>query len=147
MKDFVKMVLAVICGLIIMGVICFLLTFGMLGSLAAAGNSKPVLPKSGVLKIDLGELVIGEQTQEANPFGNMDPTSLLMGDGMETPAVLGIWDAVRAINAAATDPAVKFIYLRTDGNGTGVSNLGELREALAHYRAASGKPVVTYTVP
>ncbi len=144
MKDFIKMVLAVICGLIIMGVICFLLTFGMLGSLAAAGNSKPVLPKSGVLKIDLGELVIGEQTQEANPFGNMDPTSLLMGDGMETPAVLGIWDAVRAINAAATDPAVKFIYLRSDGNATGVASLGELREALAHFRTASGKPVVTY---
>ena len=144
MKDFLKMVLAVICGLIIMGIIGFILTFGMIGSLAASGSSKPVLPKSGVLKIDLGELVIGEQTQEANPFGNMDPTSLLMGEGMETPGVLGIWDAVQAVNAAATDPAVKFIYLRTDDNATGVANLGELREALAHFRTASGKPVVTY---
>ena len=144
MKDFVKMVLAVVCGLVIMGIICFFLTFGMIGSMAAAGSSKPVLPKSGVLKIDLGDLVIGEQTQEANPFGNMDPTSLLMGGGMETPDVLGIWDAVQAVNAAATDPAVKFIYLRTDGNATGVATLGELREALVNFRARSGKPVVAF---
>ena len=144
MKDFVKMVLAVICGLFLMGIICFILTFGMIGSMAAAGSTKPVLPKSGVLKIDLGDLVIGEQTQEGSPFGNMDPTTLIMGGSMETPDILGIWDAVQAVNAAATDPAVKFIYLRTDGNATGVTNLGELREALAHFRAASGKPVVAF---
>jgi len=144
MKDFVKMVLAVICGFIIMGVVSFFLTFGMIGSMAAAGSSKPVLPKSGVLKIDLGDLVIGEQTKEANPFGNVDPTTLLMGGGMETPAVLGIWDAVQAVNAAATDPAVKYIYLRTDGNSTDVSSLEELRGALVRFRATSGKPVVAF---
>lgn len=144
MKDFVKMVLAVMCGLILMGVICFILFFGMIGSMAAAGNSKPVLPKSGVLKIDLGKMVIGEQTQEANPFGDLDPTSLLMGGGTDSRDILGIWDAVQAVNAAAEDPAVKFIYLRTDDNATGVSDLEELRGALEHFRAASGKAVVTY---
>ena len=144
MKDFVKMVLAVMCGLILMGVICFILFFGMIGSMAAAGNSKPVLPKSGVLKIDLGKMVIGEQTQEANPLGDLDPTSLLMGGGTDSRDVLGIWDAVQAVNAAAEDPAVKFIYLRTDDNATGVSDLEELRGALEHFRAASGKAVVSY---
>ena len=138
MKDFVKMVLAVMCGLILMGVICFILFFGMIGSMAAAGNSKPVLPKSGVLKIDLGKMVIGEQTQEANPLGDLDPTSLLMGGGTDSRDILGIWDAVQAVNAAAEDPAVKFIYLRTDDNATGVSDLEELRGALERFRAASG---------
>ena len=144
MKDFVKMVLAVLCGLILMGIICFILTFGMIGSMAAAGNSKPVLPKSGVLKIDLGKIAIGEQTQEDNPFGNLDPTSLLMGGGIDTKAVLGIWDAVQAVNAAAEDPAVKFIYLRTDDNTSGVTALEELRGALERFRTTSGKAVVTY---
>ena len=143
MKDFLKMVLAVICGLIIVGIIGFILTFGLLGSLAAAGSSKPVLPKSGVLKIDLGEIVLGEQTQESTPFGGMDPTSLLQGGGVSSETI-GIWDAVQAVNAAAADPAVKYIYLLTDGNGSSISALGELREALKHFRASSGKPVVTY---
>ena len=144
MKDFLKMVLAVICGLILTGIICFILTFGMIGSMAAAGNSKPVLPKSGVLKIDLGKMVIGEQTQESNPFGDLDPTSLLMGGGTDSRDILGIWDAVQAVNAAAEDPAVKFIYLRTDDNATDVTSLEELRGALERFRATSGKAVVTY---
>ncbi len=143
MKAFVKMVLAVLCGLILMGIICFILSIGMIGSLAAAGRSKPVLPKSGVLKIDLANVVIGEQSRESNPFTDLDAASLLSGDAAQS-RVIGIWDAVQAINAAATDPAVKFIYLRTDGNSSGVAELGELREALRNFRTASGKPVVTY---
>ena len=144
MKDFVKMVLAVICGFFFIGIICFILSIGMLGSLAAAGSSKPVLPKSGVLKIDLGEIVLAEQSQESNPFGGADPTALLSGSGAPSTDVIGIWDAVQAVNAAAEDPAVQFIYLRTDNSTSSVTALGELREALKHFRAASGKPVVTY---
>ena len=143
MKDFLKMVLAVICGFIILSVIGFILTFGLLGSLAAAGSSKPVLPKSGVLKIDLGEIVLGEQTQESSLFGSADPLSLLQGGSVSSETV-GLWDAVQAVNAAATDPAVKYIYLLTDGNASSIAALGELREALKHFRASSGKPVVSY---
>lgn len=142
MKDFFKMVLAVICGFILIGIICLILSLGMLGSLAAAGSSKPALPKSGVLKIDLGSLVLAEQSQESLPFGGSDPSSLISGSG--SPAVIGLWDAVRAVHTAAEDPAVKFIYLRTDNNSSSVTALGELREALKQYRATSGKPVVTY---
>ena len=54
MKDFFKMLLAVLCGLFIAGFIAFLLFFGMIGALAA--GSKPILPKSGVLTVDLGKM-------------------------------------------------------------------------------------------
>ena len=144
MKDFVKMVLAVICGFFLIGIISFILTIGMVGSLAAAGSTKPALPKSGVLRLDLSKLALGEQSRESNPLGGMDPTSLLLGGGSTGAETIGIWAAVQAVNAAATDPAVKYIYLRTDGNVSGVTALGELREALKHFRATSGKPVVAY---
>ena len=142
MKDFIKVVLAVICGVFIAGIIGFFLFFGMLGSLAS--SSKPMMPREGVLKIDLNKFVLGEQTRSADPLGSLDPMSLLMGGGSSSMPVIGIWDAVQAVNAAAEDPAVKFIYLRTDGNASGVSDLEELRKALENFRAASGKPVVTY---
>ena len=116
MKDFVKMTLAVVCGIVLVGIICLILGLGLLGSAVAAGSGKPVLPKSGVLRIDLSKVAFGEQTQEDNPFGSFNPTSLLSGGGMSSTAVIGLWDAVQAIDAAAEDPAVKFIYLRTDGN-------------------------------
>ena len=142
MKDFVKMTLAVVCGIILVGLICMILGLGLLGSAVAASSGKPVLPKSGVLRIDLSKVTFGEQTLESSPFGDMDPTALLSGGG-SSRSVIGIWDAVQALDAAAADPAVKYIYLRTDGNGSSVTALGEIRAALSRFRA-SGKPVITY---
>ena len=143
MKDFVKMTLAVVCGIILVGLICMILGLGLLGSAIAAGSGKPVLPKSGVLRIDLSKVRFGEQTLEDNPFGDFDPTSLLAGGGAPSGKVIGLWDAVQAIDAAAEDPAVKYIYLLTDGNGSSVTALGEIRTALARFRS-SGKPIITY---
>ena len=143
MKDFVKMVLAVICGILILSIVSFFLTFAMIGAMAAAGSGKPVLPKSGVLSLDLSKVVIAEQSQDGGSLGSVNPASLLAGG--EAPAdVIGIWDAVQAVNAAAEDPAVKYIFLRTDDNASGVTALGELRVALERFRTASGKPVVSY---
>ena len=143
MKDFVKMVLAVICGILILSIVSFFLTFAMIGAMAAAGSGKPVLPKSGVLSLDLSKVVIAEQSQDGGSLGSVNPASLFAGG--EAPAdVIGIWDAVQAVNAAAEDPAVKYIFLRTDGNASGVTALGELRVALERFRTASGKPVVSY---
>lgn len=144
MKDFFKMVLAVICGMIILGVLSFMLSMGFLGAALATGSGTPSLPKTGgVLKIDMSKVVFGEQTLEDNPLGSMDANSLLSGTGTDATTI-GIWDAVQAIHAAEEDPAVKFIYIKTDGNATGVTALGEVREALKRFRAASGKPVVAY---
>ncbi len=142
MKDFVKMTLAVVCGIILVGLLCMIIGLGLIGSAVAASSGKPVLPKSGVLRIDLSKVAFGEQTQEDNPFGSFDPASLLTGS-MSSSTVIGLWDAVQAIDAAAEDPAVKFIYLRTDGNASSTSALSEIRTALSRFRS-SGKPVITY---
>ena len=136
MKDFVKMTLAVVCGLIIVVVIAFLLGFGMLGALISAGSGTPAIPKSGVLVMDMSGFVIGEQSEESNPL-----SSITGGGEVST---IGLWDAVQAINAAALDPAVKYIYLKTDGELSDISALEELRDALSDFREISGKPIVSY---
>ncbi len=143
MKDFFKMVLAVICGFIIIALIGFILSMGFIGSLAAASSSKPSLPKSGVLRIDLSKAAFGEQTQDANPF-DLNPTSLLTGGSASSTKTIGIWDAAQALEAAAGDPAVKYIFIRTDGNVSSVTALEQLRTELAKFRSVSGKPVVAY---
>lgn len=51
----------------------------------------------------------------------------------------GILDAVRAIDYAATDPAIKFIYLTDCGSSNGLAYLKEIRGALEKFRT-SGKP-------
>ena len=71
MKDFVKMTLAVICGLFIMGVVGFILFFGFVGALASLGNETPVIPRSGVLDMNLSKIILAEQGQEINPVAMM----------------------------------------------------------------------------
>ena len=139
MKDFVKMMLAVICAFIVMWVLGLILMFVMLGSVALSGGGKTVLPRSGVLDIDMAQFSLGEQTQD----GSFSP-SLSLGGLSADQATIGLWDAVQAIDLAASDPAVKYILLRPDAASGGVSSMEELRIALAKFRE-SGKAVVAWT--
>ena len=136
MKEFVKMTLATMAGLVVFAFVSFFLMIAVFGSLAALGDSQPVMPERAVLKIDMAALTLAEQTQEA------DPLAMLQGSG-ETTTPIGIYSAIKAINAAATDPAVTFIYLRPDGAMGGFAQFEELRKALVNFRQ-SGKAVVSY---
>ena len=143
MKDFVKMTLAVICGLLVVSIIGWILMVGLL-SAAAISGSQPSLPKSGVLKIDMSKVILDEQTEEGSPLASLGSipvgaVSISMPEG-----TIGLWDAVSAVNAAAEDPAVKYIYLKTDGTVSDVAHLQEFRHALSNFRSVSSKPIVAY---
>lgn len=143
MKDFVKMTLAVVCGLLVVSIIGWILMLGLIGAAAVSG-SQPSLPKSGVLKIDMSKVVLDEQTEEGSPLASLGSipvgaVSISMPEG-----TIGLWDAVSAVNAAAEDPAVKYIYLKTDGTVSDVAHLQEFRHALSNFRSVSSKPIVAY---
>ena len=132
---FLKSLLAAILGSFIALGLLFLLAIGMIGALMPAEETVSVAPSS-VLKIDLGS-TIGEQTV-SDP---LDLSSIVPYAG--STSSIGILDAVRAIDYAATDPAIKFIYLTNCGSSSGISYMEELRGALDRFRA-SGKPVIAY---
>ena len=133
MKQFWKMLLAVVCGIILVNALIIFLFVGVAGSSASGG--KTALPKEGVLAIDLSEVTLTEQETPVNPMA--------MVQGQQQVS-LGIHKAVQAIEAAATDPGVKYIYLRSDGNLSGLSAITTLRQALEGFRR-SGKAVVAWT--
>jgi protease-4 len=132
------MMLAVICAFIVMQILGFILLFIMIGTVSI-GSSKTVLPREGVLDIDMAQFALGEQTQD----DSFTPSVSLMGVSAGG-ATIGLWDAIQAIDAAAADPGIKYILLRADAASGGVSSLEELRAALAEFRK-SGKAVVAYT--
>ena len=138
MKDFVKMMLAVICAFIVMQLIGFFLLFAMVGAMSL-GSSKTVLPREGVLDIDMEQFTLGEQTQDDSFSPGISMLGMSAGG-----ATVGLWDAVQAIEAAAADPGIKYILLRADAASGGTSSIEELRAALAEFRK-SGKAVVAYT--
>ena len=135
MKDFVKMTLATIAGLFLFGFAAMFMMFAMIGALAAAGDTQPVIPREGVLQINMSTMSLAEQTTEADPFASIS------GEQVITP--VGIYSAIRAVNAAAEDPAVKFIYMKPDGAMGGIAQLEEFRTALVNFRN-SGKAIVSY---
>ena len=137
MKEFFKMVLAVICGLFLATILFFILGMGFVSSMAAAGSATPAIPKSGVMVMDMSKMAIAEQSTPASP----DVISMISGGGMVEN--VGLWKAVQAINKAAEDPAVKYIFIKPDGASGGMAEMQELRKALANFRL-SGKPVVSY---
>ncbi|MBR4826948.1 MAG: signal peptide peptidase SppA [Bacteroidales bacterium] len=131
MKNFLKMVLAVICGILLLNLLIIAVFAGL------GGSKTPKVPAEGVLKIDMSKIVVAEQTRDS------DPLTMIQAGGQQI-ATIGIWEATQAIKAAADDPGIKYIYLKTDGNSTGIANLSELRKSLAGFRANSGKAVVAY---
>ena len=136
MKEFVKTMLAVICAFIVLRLIAFffmLITFGAL----AAGGSSVRISKGSVLDMDLSTFQLSEQTQ--------DPSAQsLLSMNMNMTPMLGLRDAVKAVEAAASDPAVSYILLRPDGMSAGMADIEELRIALRNFRQ-SGKAIVAYT--
>ena len=78
MKDFVKMTLATIAGLLIFGFVAMFMMIAMVGALAAMGESQPVMPREGVLQINMAGMTLAEQTQEADPLASLE---LLGPDG------------------------------------------------------------------
>ena len=135
MKDFLKMMFACVAGLLIFCVAATILGTAALIGLAAVGEKQPVMPREAVLQINFDNMTLGEQTKEA------DPLTMLTGGSSVTP--LGIYSAITAINAAAEDPAIKFIYMRPDNASGGLAQMEELRTALKNFRN-SGKAIVSY---
>ena len=135
MKDFVKTMLAVICGYFVLRIIGFLFLMVFLIS-SLAGLGKPALPKNGVLDLDMSTFVVAEQSKDASA-----PDMMTMSFNM-TPLV-GLRDAVVAIRTAAEDPGIQYILLRADEASLGVADAEELRAALSSFRE-SGKAVVAY---
>ena len=136
MKNFFKMTLATVAGLLIFSIISIFLMTAVIGAVASLGESQPVMPAQAVLKIDMSTFMLSEQTTEADPIA-------MIQNGGEAIAPVGIYSAIKAINAAAADPAVKFIYMRPDGGMGGVAQVEEFRKALENFRQ-SGKAIVSY---
>ena len=136
MKSFLKMTLATLTGLLLFGFVVTSILGGIIGGLASLSKSQPLMPASAVLTLDMSTIALSEQTVE------VDPITMIQGKGTEIQP-LGIYSAIQAINIAAEDPAIKYIYMRPDMASGGTAHIEEFRSALVHFRK-SGKAIVSY---
>ncbi|MBR5019404.1 MAG: signal peptide peptidase SppA [Bacteroidales bacterium] len=137
MKPFWKVVFGGCLGTLIAFILVNLILFGLIGSaLSSVGkDTQPVVPKNAILKVDLSQPV-SEQGKESFSFNP------LAGNASMSASV-SLLDAIRALEVAATDPQVKFLYLKADALGMDIAQAEEFRAALLKFREG-GKPVVAY---
>lgn len=135
MKSFLKTLLASFLGCCIALMAAMFICFGFIGAIAALGQQQaPVIPKSGILKLDFENTI----TEKTVPISAMQ---ILQGSNTGTTPLL---KALQAIEKAAEDPAVKFIYMTPDNFKGSISTAEEIRNALERFRT-SGKAVISYT--
>lgn len=137
MKSFFKTLLAAFIGTLVSLLLCSFLLFAFIGSIAALSEeTTPVVPSSAILKLDF-TLPVTEQSED-DPFASLTSFNFNMNS-----KTMGILTVVRAIDNAAKDPSIKFIYLNPTALTTGMAQLEEIRNALLRFRQ-SGKAVIAY---
>ena len=95
----------------------------------------PTVPSKAMLTIDMSKMTLSEQTQEVPLMESLQ--------GMVAPQPIGILDAIAAINSAANDSAIQYIFLKPDAATGGIAQMEEFRKALENFRSC-GKAVVSY---
>ena len=133
MKDFLKFTLATITGIIVSGVLLFIVSILMMFSMLYSSDSEVTVRENSILKLDLnGSLV--ERSGEG-------PWAILMGD---ESAAYGLDDLLASIRKAKENENIKGIYIEaTDLATDGFAALKEVRDALADFKE-SGKFIVAY---
>ncbi len=138
MKPFGKVVLGGCLGTLLAFILVNLIFFGVIGAaISSVGKeSQPSVPKNAILKVDFSQPV----AEQGGEKFNFNP---LAGSASMTSS-LSLLNAIRALEVAATDPQVKFVYLKTDGMEMDIAQAEEFRNALLAFRE-SGKPVISYS--
>lgn len=133
MKQFLKYVLATIVGIACIGVFTMVLSFIVMGVIAASSDSKPTIKDGTVLRISLSG-TITERSND-NPFAKY-----LGNDAADNQ---GLDDILKAIKVAKTDERISGIYLEGGVLSTDYATLQELRHALMDFKQ-SKKFIVAY---
>lgn len=140
MKPFWKVVFGGCLGTIIAFLLVNLIFFWVIGaavsSIGKDAEKQPAVPRNAILKIDLSN-PIAERTKDDVSF------NLLAGSADLSKSV-SLLDAVQALELAAADPQIRFVYLKADELNMGIAQAEEFRSALMRFRE-SGKPVISYS--
>lgn len=132
MKTFWKILIGSCLGCLAALTIAFLISIGLIGSLASSGSTPKIPSQDGILRLDLGQPV-SEQTT--------DSFQIDLTGAMSVGNSLALADVVKAIDTAAEDPAIKFIYMHCGTPSLTLSQAEEIRAALLRFRQ-SGKAIV-----
>ncbi len=134
MKNFLKIIAGTFIGSLLALILGTFILFGIISSLVTMTETTPTVPSSAILALDF-TTPISEQSVE--------DISYSLTSNISVEKTNGILQYIQSIDMAATDPAIKFIYMNLTNLNAGVTHVEEIRSALERFRE-SGKPVIAY---
>lgn len=135
MKQFFKMFFASLLAMIVTGVIIFGVFIGLIVAAVKEGSkteTQTTVADNSVLTIDLSKTM--HERSERNSLA-------VFADGDENSA--GVYDAIKALQAAKDDSKIKGILIKLNPSANGWATMQQLRNAIVDFRK-SGKFVYAY---
>ena len=132
-QAFVAALLAFVAGSVVVTVLSLMFFSGISAMFAPEVKG---IPEKAILHINLEQSLVDAPSK--NPMGSFDFVT------MSSTSSLTIYDALRALESAASDERIEGIYINYTGGGTvSLTLLEELRAAIINFKQ-SGKWVVAY---
>lgn len=136
MKSFLKYTLATIVGVIITGLLFFLILFSTMSAIISKGDEPAEIKSNSLLKMELSHIIMDRSSKD--PFANFDFQS------MKPVPTLGLNEILANIDKAAKDENIEGIYLDLSVVPAGMATIEEIRNALIEFRE-SGKFIIGYS--
>ncbi len=135
MKNFLKMTLATLVGLVLFGVLTMIIGTSLLGSMMMMSDAPTSVDKGTVFELSLDGTLI--ERNEANEM------AFLMSKFQNSGATIGLDEVLTAIDRAKNNANIVGIYLNIGSLSASPASLCEIRQALADFKA-TGKWIVAY---
>lgn len=131
MKSFLKTFLAALLALIVGSLLLFFITLGIVGAVAASGESAYEVKDNSVLKLEIAGAIA--ERSESSPF------AFITGGGES----LSVEDITSSIEKAGRNDKIKGIYLKASSFSSSFANLEPIRKALEKFKE-TGKFIISY---
>lgn len=136
MKSFLKYMLATIVGVLITGLLFFLISMGIIGAMVSK-KQKPVdIKANSVLHMELNHAILDRSPK--SPFSNFNFM------GLQPEKTMGLNDILANIEKAKKDDEIEGIYMDLSGIPAGMATIEEIRKALLDFKD-SNKFVISYS--
>ncbi|MBS3769954.1 MAG: signal peptide peptidase SppA [Bacteroidales bacterium] len=135
MKSFLKYTLATIVGILITGLLFFIIFFSAMGALIPKGDKTAEIQPKSLLRMELSHVIMDRSPRD--PFANFDFRSF------EPTTTLGLNEILANIEKAGKDDDVEGIYLDLSVIPAGMATIEEIRSALIEFKD-SGKFIIGY---
>jgi protease-4 len=138
MKSFLKYVLASIVGTLIVGIILFVFSMGMIGAFVSLAKQEKVveIKNNSILALNLDKPI--KDRKPTMPFINLKFLAF------KPESFIGLNELLDNIEKAGSDPKIEGIYLDLSSIQAGVGTIEEIRNALLVFKE-SGKFIISYS--